>query len=109
YAEAAQLNQPPYADRAIVLRATGTLIGLCGFAPCLAPFHQVPGLAASASDGYSAEVGLYWAVSPEHQRRGYASEAAAALVDYAFARLNVHRLVATTSYDNAPSIGVMRR
>ena len=52
---------------------------------------------------------MFYAISPAHQRRGYASEAARALVDYAFQRLNLKRVVATTNYDNAASIGVMRK
>jgi [ribosomal protein S5]-alanine N-acetyltransferase len=57
----------------------------------------------------STEFGLYWAISPAHQRRGYATEAARAMIAYAFAELGLARVVATTSYDNAPSIGVMRK
>ncbi|MFO7635275.1 MAG: GNAT family N-acetyltransferase [Caldilinea sp.] len=54
-------------------------------------------------------IGLYWEVSPRHQRRGYATEAGAALIRYAFMELNLQRLVANTNYDNAASIGVMRK
>jgi RimJ/RimL family protein N-acetyltransferase len=107
YTHLAVLRQPPYGDRAIALTSSGELIGACGLVPCLAPFHQLEGMGASR--GYSAEMGLYWAVAPEHQRRGYATEAARALVQYAFETLRVHRVVATTSYDNAASIGVMRK
>ena len=46
YEQLARLRQPPYGDRAVVLKATGELIGACGFVPCLAPFAQVPGFAA---------------------------------------------------------------
>src|SRR5687767_12813290 len=45
YEQLAHLRQPPYTDRAIVLRATGELIGACGLVPCLTPFHQLPGWA----------------------------------------------------------------
>jgi RimJ/RimL family protein N-acetyltransferase len=44
-----------------------------------------------------------------HRRRGYATEAGQALVDYAFRSLNLRRIVATTDFDNEGSIGVMRR
>jgi ribosomal-protein-alanine N-acetyltransferase len=38
YEQLAMLNQPPYGDRAIVLKETGKLIGSCGYVPCLGPF-----------------------------------------------------------------------
>jgi RimJ/RimL family protein N-acetyltransferase len=107
YDQLDKLNQPPYGDRAITLLASGELIGACGYAPCLAPFHEIPGLQAGA--GYTSEVGLYWAISPRHQRHGYATEAGAALIVYAFSALRLGRIVATTDYTNAASIGVMRK
>jgi [ribosomal protein S5]-alanine N-acetyltransferase len=107
YAQLAELRQPPYGDRAIVLTSSGALIGACGLVPCLAPFSQIPGM--GERPGYSAEMGLYWAVAPEHQRRGYATEAGRALVQYAFDTLRVHRVVATTSFDNAASMAVMHK
>ena len=55
------------------------------------------------------EFGLFYAVFPAHQHQGYASEAARALLDYAFGVLRLKRVVATTTYDNAASMGVMRR
>jgi [ribosomal protein S5]-alanine N-acetyltransferase len=109
----AKLYQPPYGDRAVILKATGELIGACGYVPCLAPFEQLPGFTPGQSLGMSApfttEFGLFYAISPLHQRRGYASEAAAALVEYAFQNLRLKRVVATTDYDNIGSIGVMRK
>ena len=110
YTQLAQLNQPPYGDRAIVLQATGELIGSCGYVPCLNAFAQVPGMAATVeADRVSPEFGLFYAISPTHQRRGYATEAAQAMVDYAFQHLRLRRIVAETNYDNEGSIGVMRR
>jgi RimJ/RimL family protein N-acetyltransferase len=113
YRQLARLNQPPYGDRAILLKTTGELIGSCGFVPCLMPFEQLPGFVpgglAVESSRYSPEVGLFYAVSPAHRRRGYASEAAQALLDYAFLHLRLKRIVATTGAENAGSIGVMKR
>ena len=109
----AMLYQPPYGDRAIVLRGENKLIGACGFVPCLAEFEQVPGFASEVlPPGVSRatpEFGLFWAVSPAYQRQGYASEAARALVDYAFGTLRLRRVIAETDEDNAASIGVMRK
>ena len=42
YEELAKLNQPPYGDRAVVLKHTQQLIGACGFVPSFAPFGQLP-------------------------------------------------------------------
>ena len=113
YAELAQLYQPPYGDRAIVLKQTDRLIGACGFVPCLNAFGQLPSF-QPAADGAparfnSTEFGLYYAVSPAYHRQGYATEATQAMIDYAFGTLKLERIVATTTYDNAGSIGVMRK
>jgi ribosomal-protein-alanine N-acetyltransferase len=114
YRALANLHQPPYGDRAIVLRASGAVVGACGYVPVLLPFAQIPALAAPGATenqpvSNTSEIGLYWAVSPACQRQGYAAEAGAALIRYAFAELNLQRIVATTTYDNAASIGVMRK
>lgn len=113
YDQLARLYQPPYGDRAVVLRDTDQLIGACGYTPALNAFEQIPSFAGTSTGvpagRYSAEVGLYYAIDPAHQGRGYASEAAQALVDYAFRVMRLRRIVATTTYDNAGSIGVMRK
>jgi RimJ/RimL family protein N-acetyltransferase len=103
----ALLHQPPYGDRAIVRRDGGQLIGAIGFAPCLMPFGQLPSFDPTTL--FTSEVGLFWALYPEHWGRGYATEAAAALVAYGFRELRLRRIVATTEHDNTRSINVMRR
>lgn len=107
----ADLGQPPYGDRAIVLKATGDPIGAVGYVPCLDAFGQLPSLQdEGAAAGLTApEFGLFWTIAPDHRRRGYATEAARAMIDRAFAQLRLRRIIATTGYDNAPSIGVMRK
>jgi len=107
YTQLAELKQPPYGDRAVVLRKADTLIGLCGLVPCLGPY--APLLGDSESKRAAPEVGLYWAISAEHRRRGYATEAGRALLDYAFDTLRLRRVIATTTYDNTASMGVMRK
>ena len=109
----AMLNQPPYGDRAILLKSSGELVGSCGYVPCLNAFERI---AYFAPDGngpsracYTTEFGLFYAVSPSYQRKGYASEAAQALVDYAFQVLHLKRLIAETDYDNLASISVMKK
>ena len=113
YDQLAKMYQPPYGDRAIELKQTGQLIGAVGYVPCMMPFGQLPVFAAGQDDvarrRSTCELGLYYAMSPAHQRQGYTSEAAAAMVEYAFQSMGLRRVVATTTYDNAGSIGVMRK
>jgi RimJ/RimL family protein N-acetyltransferase len=113
YDQLAKMYQPPYGDRAIVLRQTGQLIGAVGYVPCMMPFGQLPAFAAGLDEATqrrsTCELGLYYAMSPAHQRQGYTSEAAAAMVKYAFQSMGLRRVVATTTYDNAGSMGVMRK
>ncbi len=112
YTEYARLLQFPFGDRAVVLRQTGDLVGVAGFVPCVDAFNQIPSLKHSTQKipaFTTAEVGLFWAVTPLFQRQGLASEAAAALIEFAFSRFDLERIVATTSFDNAASIGVMKR
>jgi ribosomal-protein-alanine N-acetyltransferase len=103
----ALLHQPPYGDRAILLRDSGEVIGSVGFAPCLMPFGQLPSFEPTTR--FTSEIGLFWALFPEHRGRGYATEAAAAMISYAFESLRIRRIVATTEHDNTRSLNVMRR
>jgi ribosomal-protein-alanine N-acetyltransferase len=110
YEELARMYQPPYGDRAVVLKSSGQLIGACGYVPCLAPFGQLPALQdREHTQLNSTEFGLFYAFSPAVHRQGYGTEAAQALITYGFDVLKLKRIVATTTYDNAGSIGVMRR
>jgi len=113
YEQLAQLYQPAYGDRAITLKPANQLIGACGFVPCLDVFGQPPALRSAGRDPRdglaSTEFGLYYALSPTYHRQGYASEAVKAMIDYAFQQLKLTRIVATTTYNNIGSIGVMRK
>lgn len=107
-----KVYQPPYGDKAIVLRSSGHLIGVCGFVPCLGPFEQIPALLSHGmgqAPGSRAEVGLFYILSREHRHRGFATEAGQALIKYAFEVLELQRIIATTTHDNVESIAVMRR
>lgn len=106
YEQLLSLHQPPYGDRAITLRATGELIGAVGYAPCYQPFGQV-GLGTAPPMGHSPELGLFWAIDHQHRGRGYAGEAARAMIDFAFNEMLLYRIVATTDYDNVASQRVM--
>ncbi len=105
-----RMHQPPYQDMAVVHRESGTLVGSVGYAPVLAPIEQLPGLGTTAVGTpalFTAEVGLFWAIDPEHRGRGYATEAGQALLEHAFTHLRLKRIVATTEFDNTASQQVM--
>lgn len=108
HTQLAQLQQPPYGERAVVAAGTG-FVGLVGLVPLLAPFAQLTSVDGAACARFTAEVGLFWAISPSAQRQGYATEAARALIDFAFQKLNLARIAATTEHGNLASIAVMKR
>jgi RimJ/RimL family protein N-acetyltransferase len=110
YKQLARLYQPPYGDRAIVLRTDGRLIGSCGLVPSLGPFGRLSSFGSIDSPEQllmTPEVGLYYAVSPAFQGQGYATEAAGALVAFGFGSMALKRIIATTTHNNAASIAVM--
>lgn len=106
-----KLHQPPYGDRAIILKAGGMVIGSVGYVPLLMPFEQIPELrvTATASRYNTPEVGLFWVIDPAYQRQGYATEAAQAMIAYAFTQMGLKRIIATTEYGNIASQGVMQK
>jgi RimJ/RimL family protein N-acetyltransferase len=109
YTALARLYQPPFGDRAIVLKATQTLIGAVGLVPSYGPFETLPLFGGHASDRFTLEMGLFWALGVPFRGHGYATEAAQAVIEYAFSELNLKRIVAMTEHDNAASIAVMMR
>ena len=103
----ADLHQPPYGERAVVLAATGELVGLVGLVPAVGPFDQLDG--SPPGGPWTPEFGLYWALAAAHRGNGYATEAAAALCRALFAALHPKRLIAMTERSNTASQAVMRR
>ena len=83
----------PYGIWVMVERATNSVVGDIGF---MGP----------PADGV-VEIGF--SVVPERRRLGFASEAAAALVDWALGQPGVDRVVARCDSDNDASIGVLER
>jgi RimJ/RimL family protein N-acetyltransferase len=113
YDEYAKLYQPPYGERAVVRQADDTLVGACGLVPALGPFALLTVDAARSpareETQLTPEVGLFWALASSCWGQGYATEAAGALIRYAFQTLNLRRIIATTEYANLRSQAVMRR
>ena len=111
YDALANLYQPPYGDYAVDLKHSGEMIGSVGLVPCLGPFGQLPYYQAlgTTADLFFPEVGLFYAFLVRVRRQGYATEAAQALIDFAFTDLKLRRIIAMTAYANAGSIGVMHR
>jgi RimJ/RimL family protein N-acetyltransferase len=81
----------PWFTRAMVDPATREMIGHIGF-------HGPP------NDGVWLELG--YTVFPEHRRKGYAIEAAEALMTYARAEHGIKRFVLSISPENAPSLAM---
>lgn len=90
----------PWLLRAVVLRATGEMIGHIGFHTPPAPDY----LAGLAPGGIEMGYTIY----PAHQRRGYATEAARALMAWAEQR-GQRRFVLSISPGNEPSQRIARR
>lgn len=107
------MHQFSYGDRAVVLRATDEVIGVAGYVPLLMPFDQIPELARMPGPAQTGqmtpEVGLFWAIAPQKQRQGYATEAGRALVEHALGPMHLWRILATTAYRNAASQAVMTK
>jgi len=82
---------------------------LLGGSAALVALTQAGSRRLSWMGGAFMAFGLFYAISPSHQRQGYSTKAASAIVQYAFQHLLLGRVVATTEYDNAASMGVMRK
>lgn len=106
-----RMNQPPYGDYALETR-DGILVGSVGLVQSFGPFESLRAIAgedATPDAPNTPEVGMFWAIGPQHRRKGYAAEAASALAGWAFTQMQIARLVATTEHDNAASLAVMRK
>ncbi|RIW38530.1 N-acetyltransferase [Bacillus salacetis] len=78
----------------IVLKETGTLVGTAG-------------LNNLRIGQKRAEIGFE--IHPDYWSRGFTSEAARAVIQYAFAELNLYRVGAITFLENKASIGLLEK
>jgi RimJ/RimL family protein N-acetyltransferase len=109
YEQMRALRQPPYGDRAIVRKSDHALIGVCGLVPSLVRTLVREKGRWRFGPRFSPEVGLFYALHEEARGEGFATEAARALIDLGFGELELARIIATTSFDNNPSLRVMER
>jgi RimJ/RimL family protein N-acetyltransferase len=110
HARVNDLYQPPYGDNVIVLKETRQVVGLCGLIGCLIPCELRPEPEPGEPfDGSSTVAGIFYDLMPAQHGKGYATEAAHALVAYAFDELHLPRITATTTADNQASINVIRK
>jgi ribosomal-protein-alanine N-acetyltransferase len=79
---------------AVTLRASGELIGNCG-------------IRMRAAGAHEADIG--YELAPAHWGRGYATEAARAMVAFGFTELKVHRTWSWCVADNVGSANVLRK
>jgi [ribosomal protein S5]-alanine N-acetyltransferase len=79
---------------AIELRESGRMIGEVG-------------MYIESASKRTCDIG--WSVNPAFRRRGYATEAAKWLIDYAFTKRQVHRITSSTSTQNTASVRLMER
>jgi RimJ/RimL family protein N-acetyltransferase len=86
----------PWSLRAIVLRAERRMIGFVNF-------HGAPGV---NDVGAPDALELGWSVFPEDRRKGYATETAAALMEWATRVHGIRRFISATTPDNVPSLRV---
>lgn len=78
----------------IVHRYDARLIGTCGY-------KGAPSMEGTVEIGYE--------IADAYQGRGFATEAAAALMDYAFRHDAVKAVVANTLAEENPSVGILRK
>jgi RimJ/RimL family protein N-acetyltransferase len=81
-------------ELAVVLKASNLMIGGCSLKRSAEP---------------PDEAGIGYAINPEYQRNGYATEVALALIQFAFEQLALTRVYAQCDTRNAPSRRVMEK
>jgi ribosomal-protein-alanine N-acetyltransferase len=78
----------------VILKQTGEVVGWCGLGPL---------------EYDESQIEVYFVIDPEQWGKGLATEAAAALLEYAFEVLRLGRVVAVADPRNGASIRVLRK
>lgn len=79
-------------ELAVMLKEEDQLIGGCGI---------------NVSDRHHKEAWIYYFLNRSYWGRGYATEAANALLEFSFSKLKLHRIFATCNPENSTSISVL--
>lgn len=91
----------PWLLRAVGLRETKTMIGFIGFHTMPGPEYLTPYAPGSVEFGYT--------IFEEYRGKGYASEAAQALMDWATREHDVKNFVVSISPTNEPSLRIAQK
>jgi GNAT superfamily N-acetyltransferase len=94
-------TEPPPADAAPPAHGTRTLVAPRGTLVGRIGFHAPPDARGALEIGY--------AVEPAHRRRGYATEAVAAMLAWAEREHAIRHFVASVSPTNVPSLAVVKK
>ncbi|MGO4102682.1 GNAT family N-acetyltransferase [Leifsonia sp. YAF41] len=73
------------------------------------PGQVIGDLSVFLGSGANAQIEIGWVFHPDHQRKGYATEAARALLDLAFAQIGAHRVFARLDPHNTASVALCQR
>ncbi|MBC3192803.1 GNAT family N-acetyltransferase [Pseudonocardia sp. C8] len=92
--EAQQNLEPPRGRWAVERRSDGVVVG---------------GLAIRLLPPYDQDLEISYQIRPDAWGRGYATEAAAVLIEWALAQPDVDELFAVTRPDNAPAVATAQR
>ena len=91
-------------DRTLVLELEGTVIG-----DLYLRVEDGWAQREVSEGGRNAQAEIGWCLSPDHQGRGYVTEAVTELIRICFEDLAIRRLAAVAFADNAASIRVMEK
>jgi len=97
----------PRFQLAITLAESGALIDNCGIRIKPGGPGEIRGHPLGPANAWEADIG--YELAPAHWGRGYATEAARAIVAFGFRELGLHRISATCIADNEGSARVLKR
>ncbi|GAK59899.1 acetyltransferase, GNAT family [Candidatus Vecturithrix granuli] len=58
---------------------------------------------------HNSQVEIGFTIAPTHQRQGYAAEAVISILDYVFAHMRKHRVIASVDPNNTASIALLKK
>jgi RimJ/RimL family protein N-acetyltransferase len=99
-----RLGRSGAVDRMLVMEAAGAIVG-----DLYLHVGDAWAQAEVRDSGKQAQAEIGWCLSPDHQGRGYVTEATTELLRICFAELGVRRVTAQAFAENTPSLRVMDR